>query len=118
MFGYLTDGSVWSEWFLPGLHHGLGHLWPIFGLIPLAGLVLNLGRRLDPVLRVAALAALAAAVCLAPRPDLGLGARRGCRTGSNRACATSFPALVLGCRAAVATAPSRRGAASDPSGYA
>ncbi len=23
VLGYLTDGSVWSDWFLPGLHHGL-----------------------------------------------------------------------------------------------
>ena len=28
MLGYLSDGSVWSDWFLPGLHHGLGVLWP------------------------------------------------------------------------------------------
>ena len=23
VLGYLTDGSVWSDWLLPGLHHGL-----------------------------------------------------------------------------------------------
>ena len=23
VLGYLADGSVWSDWFLPGLHHGL-----------------------------------------------------------------------------------------------
>ena len=22
VLGYLTDGSIWSDWFLPGLHHG------------------------------------------------------------------------------------------------
>ena len=31
VLGYLTDGSVWSDWFLPGLHHGLGFLWPLLG---------------------------------------------------------------------------------------
>ena len=25
VLGYLTDTSVWSDWFLPGLHHGLTH---------------------------------------------------------------------------------------------
>ncbi len=29
VLGYLTDGSVWSDWFLPGLHHGLTILWPL-----------------------------------------------------------------------------------------
>ncbi len=28
VLGYLTDGAVWSDWFLPGLHHGLWLLWP------------------------------------------------------------------------------------------
>ena len=32
VLGYLTDGSVWSDWFLPGLHDGLGSLWPLLGL--------------------------------------------------------------------------------------
>ena len=26
VLSYLTDGTVWSDWFLPGLHHGLGVL--------------------------------------------------------------------------------------------
>ena len=29
VLGYLSDGTVWSEWFLPGLEHGLGNLWPL-----------------------------------------------------------------------------------------
>ena len=29
VLGYLTDGSVWSDWFLPGLHGGLTILWPL-----------------------------------------------------------------------------------------
>jgi hypothetical protein len=39
---YLTDGSVWSDWFLPGLHHGLWFLWPLLLAAALAGLVLCL----------------------------------------------------------------------------
>jgi hypothetical protein len=40
VLGYLTEGSVWSDWFLPGLHHGLWLLWPPLLLTALAGLIL------------------------------------------------------------------------------
>jgi hypothetical protein len=42
VLSYLTDGSVWSDWFLPGLHHGLWILWPLLALAALAGLLLPL----------------------------------------------------------------------------
>jgi hypothetical protein len=45
VLGYLTDGSVWSDWFLPGLHGGLWIVWPLLGLGALAGLVLCLDPR-------------------------------------------------------------------------
>jgi hypothetical protein len=45
---YLTDGSVWSDWFLPGLHDGLWLIWPLLAAAALAGLVLCLGRGVDP----------------------------------------------------------------------
>jgi hypothetical protein len=38
--GYLSDGTVWSDWFLPGLHHGLWFLWPLLLAGALAGLLL------------------------------------------------------------------------------
>ena len=40
VLGYLTDGSVWSDWFLPGLHGGLTLLWPLLVALALAGLLL------------------------------------------------------------------------------
>jgi hypothetical protein len=40
VLGYLTDGAVWSDWFLPGLHGGLWIVWPLLGAAALAGLVL------------------------------------------------------------------------------
>jgi len=40
VFGYLSDGSVWSDWFLPGLHSGLWLLWPLLLAAALAGLIL------------------------------------------------------------------------------
>ena len=33
VLGYLTDGSVWSDWLLPGLHHGLWPVWPLLSLV-------------------------------------------------------------------------------------
>jgi hypothetical protein len=42
VLGYLTDGSVWSDWFLPGLHHGLWIVWPLLAIGALAGLLLAL----------------------------------------------------------------------------
>ena len=39
VLGYLTDGAVWSDWLLPGLHDGLWFVWPLL-LAALAGLVL------------------------------------------------------------------------------
>jgi hypothetical protein len=42
VLGYLTDGAVWSDWFLPGLHDGLTLLWPLLVPAALAGLVLCL----------------------------------------------------------------------------
>ena len=42
VFSYLTDGPVWSDWFLPGLHGGLWIVWPVLGAAALAGLLLAL----------------------------------------------------------------------------
>jgi hypothetical protein len=42
VLSYLTNGSVWSGWFLPGLHGGLWALWPVLGVAALAGLLLAL----------------------------------------------------------------------------
>jgi hypothetical protein len=42
VLSYLTNSSVWSNWFLPGLHGGLWILWPALGLAALTGLLLAL----------------------------------------------------------------------------
>ena len=42
VLGYLTDGPVWSDWFLPGLREGLWFLWPLISVAALLGLVLTL----------------------------------------------------------------------------
>ncbi len=103
VLGYLTDGSIWSEWFLPAIHHGFGHLWPLFGLLILAGLVLNLGRGSTPVLRVASLVGLAAAVSWLVAPTSASGPD-GVPQGFESGLRYLVPALVLGA-ALVATSP-------------
>jgi hypothetical protein len=42
VISYLTDGSVWSDWFLPGLQGGLWIIWPALAAAALAGLFLAL----------------------------------------------------------------------------
>ncbi len=95
VLGYLTDGSVWSDWFLPGLHGGLTAVWPLTLAFVLAGLVLCLGRRSEPILRVAACVGLAAflAWLIAPTSASGPdGMPRGFESGLRYLA----PALVLG----------------------
>ncbi len=123
VLGYVTDGAVWSDWFLPGLHDGLWFLWPLIAVAALAGLVLCLvpsrgsfptsvvdkgphgetGARLDPVLALAGLVGLATALAwlLAPTSASGPeGMPRGFESGLRYLA----PALVLGL-ALLPTAP-------------
>ncbi len=94
-FGYLTDGSVWSVWFLPGLHGGLTILWPLLVIAPLVGLLLCLGRRSDPVLRVVAAAGLAAGLAWLVAPTSASGPD-GMPHGFESGLRYLTPALVLG----------------------
>jgi len=104
VLGYLTDGSVWSDWLLPGLHHGLGGLWPLLLGLAALGIGLGLGPRAAPMARVAALAALAAALAwlVAPTSASGpAGAPHGFESGLRYL----VPALALGA-ALLAVSPS------------
>ena len=110
VLGYLTDGSVWSDWFLPGLHGGLWIVWPLLGAAALAGLILCLVPGAPRRSRVSAQQRRAAAwpaagrgpgagargpgrpgrrPGLARRSDLRLRPRRHARAASNPASATS-----------------------------
>jgi hypothetical protein len=103
VLGYLTDGTVWSDWLLPGLHDGLTVLWPLFLAAALAGLLLALGRRSDSALRVAAAAGLAAILAWLIAPTSASGPDeipRGFESGLRYLA----PALVLGL-ALLPTAP-------------
>jgi hypothetical protein len=103
VLGYVTDGSIWSGWFLPGLHHGLSVFWPLLGAFALAGLLLCLGRRADPVLRVAGLVGLAAAFAWLIAPTSASGPT-GMPHGFESGLRYLAPALVLGLALLPATA--------------
>ena len=104
VLGYLTDGTVWSEWLLPGLQHGLGNLWLLLLLASVAGLTLALlsGWR-DRVPAVAGLAGLAAAAAWLVAPTSASGPE-GMPRGFESGLRYLAPALVLGL-ALLPTAP-------------
>jgi hypothetical protein len=95
VLGYLGDGTVWSEWFLPGLHHGLWALWPLLVALAGAGVALSFGRRAEPPARVAAATALVAAVAWLIAPTSASGPD-GMPSGFESGLRYLAPALVLG----------------------
>jgi hypothetical protein len=118
VLGYLTDGGVWSNWFLPGLHQGLWLVWPLLGAAALAGLLLGLvrgahprrgslattgvakeprspGGRVDPILPLAGLAGLATALAWLVAPTSASGPD-GIPRGFESGLRYLAPALVLG----------------------
>jgi hypothetical protein len=113
VLSYLTDGSVWSDWFLPGLHGGLTILWPAIVVLALAGLGLCLGRRAGPLLRVVGLVGLAAALAwlIAPTSASGPdGMPRGFESGLRYLA----PALILGLVLLPVASPLRRRLGRSP----
>jgi hypothetical protein len=95
VLGYLTNGSVWSDWFLPGLHQGLTILWPLIAALAVAGLLLSLGRRSDPILRVVATVGLAAGLAWLVAPTSASGPD-GMPHGFESGLRYLTPALILG----------------------
>lgn len=94
VLGYLTDGSVWSDWFLPGLHGGLGILWPLLLVAAMAGLTLCLARG-TPAQRVAALVGFASALAWLVAPTSASGPD-GMPRGFESGLRYLAPSLVLG----------------------
>lgn len=126
VLSYLTDGSVWSDWFLPGLHGALTILWPVILALVFAGLSLclvhgsrpprsrfepdsapNLDRGRDLALVLAGLTGLAVIVAwlIAPTSASGPdGMPRGFESGLRYLA----PALVLGLALLPVAPPLRR----------
>jgi hypothetical protein len=95
VLGYLGNGSVWSDWFLPGLHHGLTIFWPLLVIAPVVGLLLCLGRQSDPILRVVAAAGLAAGLAWLIAPTSASGPD-GTPHGFESGLRYLTPSLILG----------------------
>jgi hypothetical protein len=67
--GYLTDGTVLSDWFEPGLSSQLGPLWPLILLAGIGGIAVGLIQRRHPQLRVVSLAGAIALVFYLIQPN-------------------------------------------------
>jgi hypothetical protein len=129
VLGYLGDGTVWSDWFLPSLHHGLWIVWPLLGAAAIAGLVLAVPgfrrarsapsetegqrqpTRRDAALAVAGLVGLAAALAWLVAPTSASGPD-GIPRGFESGLRYLAPALVLGLALLPATPPLRSRLAS------
>jgi hypothetical protein len=94
VLGYLTDGAVWSDWFLPGLHNGLWFLWPLLLTAAVAGLILCFVRG-SASLRVVGLIGLATALAWLVAPTSASGPD-GMPRGFESGLRYLAPALVLG----------------------
>ena len=128
VLGYLADGSVWSDWFLPGLHGGLTIFWPLLLALGLAGLLLSVlplfrcafcthseqkaHRNGGGVLVVAGLTGLAAALAWLVAPTSASGPD-GMPRGFESGLRYLAPALVLGL-ALLPTAPALRARLTSP----
>jgi len=131
VLGYLTDGTVWTDWFLPGLHHGLTILWPLLLALALAGLLLSVAspfrcalsthrgekahRNGDSALAVAGLTGLAVVLAWLIAPTSASGPD-GMPHGFESGLRYLAPALVLGL-ALLPTAPALRKPLSTPRSY-
>ena len=131
VLGYLTNGSVWSDWFLPGLHDGLWLVWPLVVLAASAGLVLAALRVRGAfasqedgkapwgvTLGVAGLVGLATAVAWLVAPTSASGPE-GMPRGFESGLRYLAPALVLGLALLPAVEPirARLAARQSFSGY-
>ena len=92
---YLTDGTIWSDWFLPGLHNGLWIVWPLLLALAIGSLALCLGRRAGPLLRVLGLVGLATVLAWLIAPTSASGPE-GMPRGFESGLRYLVPALVLG----------------------
>jgi hypothetical protein len=70
---YLFNGTVWDDWFLPGLREQMGHVWFVVIGLGLAGLAVALWMRRDRVVLSLGAAALAAFLFYVFTPEAAEG---------------------------------------------
>ena len=95
VLGYLFDGSTWRHWFLPGLHHSLGWLWPLVAGLALLALIARLAPRRDPLLRVLGAVGLITAAAWLAGPASAAGPS-GMPLSFESGLSARAPALILG----------------------
>jgi hypothetical protein len=64
---YVLNARVWREYYVPGLHEGLGALWPVVLALAAAGAMLGIVRG-SPAQRILGMAALVSAVAYVVNP--------------------------------------------------
>jgi hypothetical protein len=106
VLSYLLDGTVWSDWFLPGLHDGLWALWPLFLALALTGFALCLGRSAGPLLRVVGVTGFAVLLAWLVAPTSASGPE-GMPRGFESGLRYLIPALVLGAALLPTALPAR-----------
>lgn len=95
VFHYIGDGSVWSDWFLPGLHHGFGDLWPLLVAAAVTGALLTCWKGEGRLLRVLGAAAIFAMLAYLVTPLTAAGPE-GSPTGFAINLRFLIPALTMG----------------------
>jgi len=95
VLSYLLDRSVFSDWLAPGLHSGLGLLWPALLLLGVVGLLACLADRSRPELRAAAFVGLVAILAWLVAPTSASGPE-GMPRGFESGLRYLAPALLLG----------------------
>jgi hypothetical protein len=92
---YATDGDVWRDYFVPGLHQAFGGLWPLVLSAAIAGGLLALLRSREDVLRWMGAVALFGMVAYLFTPLSAAGAE-GAPVGFGINIRYAIPALLLG----------------------
>ncbi|MFL5906154.1 MAG: hypothetical protein ACJ75Z_00980, partial [Solirubrobacterales bacterium] len=92
---YLTDGKVWSDWFLPGLRDQIGPIWFLLVGLAVLGIVLVLWQRRNPVTIAFGAATLMALVFYLLTPEAAEGPE-GMPTSFTAGLRVLEPALVMG----------------------
>ncbi|MEK6250542.1 MAG: hypothetical protein AABM43_01155 [Actinomycetota bacterium] len=95
VLGYLFDGSTWRHWFLPGLHHSFGWLWPLVAGLAVLALVVCLSRRQARLVRVLGAVGLLTAVAWVASPASAAGPS-GMPLSFESGLRYLAPALILG----------------------
>jgi hypothetical protein len=73
VFDYLTDVSVWREWFLPGLWHDFGWAWPLLVLVLVVASVGALRAGRGALMRSVGASLLVATAAYVVLPTTALG---------------------------------------------